>query len=126
MRKLKLPGRKKDQPYLDGEDVTLIDRIGVEGVKEQTRNIVEQKLKEQPENDGGQTPYAGNPVYKAMHACNAASRKQLSQAHRIPAGKEMTENQVDAVVNLLVRWIVREHNFYREEQEEQRNLGEFS
>ncbi len=126
MRKFKLPGRKKEQPRLDSEDIQLIKQLGISKIKEQARKIVEQKLREQPENDGKQTPVAGNPIYKAMHACNAASRQELSRAHRIPAGKEMTEKQIDAVVNLLVRWIAREHNFYQEEQEEQKNLGEFS
>jgi hypothetical protein len=126
MRKLKLPGRSKDMPRLTEQDIELIQSIGIEGIKQQARQIVEAKLREQPENDGQQTPYAGNPVYKAMHACGAASRRELARKHRVPAGKEMTDTQVDSVVNLLTRWIVREYNFYREEsQAEQSKLAEF-
>ncbi|MFB6241184.1 MAG: DUF4186 family protein [Candidatus Nanosalina sp.] len=126
MRKLKLPGRSQDMPRLKENDIDLIQENGVEGVKQQARQIVEAKLLEQPENDGKQTPYAGNPVYKAMHACGAASRQDLARKHRIPAGKELTESQVESVVNLLVRWIVREYNFYRKEsQAEQKKLAEF-
>jgi hypothetical protein len=95
-------------------------------LKEQAEKIVELKLRNQPENDGFQTPAAGNPVYKAMHACNAASRKELSRAHKFPAGKELTDKQVDAIVNLLIRWIVREYNFYQEERKnKQRDLSDF-
>ncbi|MFB6204683.1 MAG: DUF4186 family protein [Candidatus Nanohaloarchaea archaeon] len=127
MRKLKLPGRDESKPRLTDEDIALIQDIGIAGIKEQARSIVETKLREQPENDGSQTPRAGNPVYKAMHACHADSRKNLSRAHRIPAGKTMTDRQVDSVVNLLVRWIVREYNFFLEEQEEkQQSLADFS
>ena len=127
MRKLKLPGRDQTKPRLTGEDIRLIEEQGVPEIKEQARRIVENKLKEQPENDGQQTPTAGNPVYKAMHACNCSSRKKLSRAHRIPAGKDLTERQIEPVVNLLIRWIVREYNFYREERkQQQKNLGEFS
>mgnify|MGYP006284429317 CR=1 FL=1 len=127
MRKLKLPGRNSNGPKLGDEDIQIIKETGVDGIKKQARKIVETKLRDQPENDGRQTPSAGNPVYKAMHACSAASRKELSKAHRVPAGGEMTENQVKAVVNLLVRWIVREYNFYLEEKrEQQKNLGEFA
>ena len=127
MRKLKLPGRSEEGPKLSEEDVQLIREAGVQKVKDQALQIVEDKLRAQPENDGMQTPRAGNPVYKAMHACGASSRKELSRNHRIPAGGEMTENQVKAVVNLLVRWIVREYNFYLEEKRaQQKNLGEFA
>lgn len=126
MRRLELPGRGENMPRLEDRDIALIREMGVPGVKEMVREIVEAKLREQPENDGDQTPNAGNPVYKAMHACRASSRKELSRAHRIPAGKELSDRQIDSVVNLLIRWIVREYNFYLEEQENQKNLGEFA
>jgi hypothetical protein len=126
MRKLKLPGRDVSRPRLNEHDVALIEELGINELKEQARQKVEAKLEEQPENDGKQTPTAGNPIYKAMHACNAASRKELSRAHRIPAGRTLSERQIDSIVNLLTRWMVREHNFYREENSRQKNLGEFA
>lgn len=127
MRRLKLPGRDVSRPRLDENDVQLIQEVGIDGIKEQARRMVEKKLRRQPENDGSQTPIGGNPVYKAMHACNAASRQELSMSHRIPAGKELTDSQLESVVNLVVRWVAREYNFYMEEQEQQQSrLGEFS
>lgn len=127
MRRLKLPGRDVSRPRLDENDVKLIQDIGIDGIKEQARRMVEKKLRRNPENDGRQTPLGGNPVYKAMHACNVASRRELSRAHSIPEDKELTDNQVDSVVNLIVRWVAREYNFYMEEQEQQQsNLGQFS
>lgn len=126
MRKLKLPGRDSTRPRLDEQDIQLVDKMGVQKLKDHARRAVEQKLKNQPENDGKQTPTAGNPVYKAMHACNASSRKKLSMAHKIPAGKELKDDQIDSIVNLLTRWIVREHNFYlREKRKRQRSLQDF-
>lgn len=122
-----MPGRSTDGLKLGDQDVQVVREIGVDGVKQQAKRIVENKLKEQPDNDGSQTPRAGNPVYKAMHACGCSSRKELSRTHRIPAGGEMTDRQVEAVVNLLVRWIVREYNFYLEEKRaRQKGLGEFA
>jgi hypothetical protein len=127
MRRLELPGRSTDGLKLEDQDVQVVREIGVDGVKQQAKRIVEDKLREQPENDGSQTPRAGNPVYKAMHACGCSSRKELSRTHRIPAGGEMTDKQVEAVVNLLVRWIVREYNFYLEEKRaRQKGLGDFA
>jgi len=126
MRKLKLPGRDRTKPRLNEHDIELIQEIGIDTVEDQARDIVERKLREQPDNDGSQTPLRGNPVYKAMHACNADSRKNLSRSHKIPAGKVLTDKQVDSVVNLILRWIAREYNFYFEEKkEQQRNLSDF-
>ncbi|MFB6203953.1 MAG: DUF4186 family protein [Candidatus Nanohaloarchaea archaeon] len=126
MRKLELPGRGPDKPTLDEEDIELIREIGIGGVKEQAREIVRDKLSGESGREGKETPRAGNPVYKAMHACHADSRVKLSRAHRVPAGRDLTESHVEAIVNMLTRWIAREYNFYMEEKEEkQRSLSEF-
>lgn len=125
MRRLELPGRGDDMPRLEDRDIGLVHREGIPSIKEMIRDIVEEKLREQPENDGMQTPKAGNPVYKAMHACRCSSRKELSRAHRIPAGRPLRDREIDSVVNLLTRWIVREYNFYLEEEDQQKNLREF-
>lgn len=112
---------------MDDQDFMVIKENGVGAVKDMAIKIVEAKLKEQPENDGNQIPVAGNPVYKAMYACRASSRKELSKAHRIPAGRDMRKKEVDMVVNLLTRWIVREYNFFiEEERAQQKNLAEYS
>lgn len=127
MRKLPLPDRDKSKPVLEEEDITIVNKQGVKQIKSHAREIVNEKLKHQPENDGKQTPKAGHPVYKAMHACNCHSRKALSRTHRMPAGRTLTDSQIDAVVNLLTRWVVREYNFYKEEKtERQKRLEEYN
>lgn len=126
MRKLKLPGRTKEMPRLNDTDYRLITQLGIQEVKEQAREIIESKLRKMPENDGQQTPRAGNPIYKAMHACQASSRQKLSRAHRIPSGRGLEDREIDAVVNLVTRWIAREYNFFAEEKrEQQKKLKEF-
>lgn len=125
MRKLKLPGRTKNMPRLNEHDYRLIKENGIKEIKDQAREIVEVKLRETPEKDGTQTPKAGNPIYKAMHACHSASRRGLSLTHRIPDDRELSDSEIDAVVNLLTRWVAREYNFYRDEEDRQRDLGEF-
>ncbi len=125
MRKLKLPGRDKTRPRLDRRDIDLIKKKGIERVKEDSRKIIETKLREKPENDGTQTPRAGNPIYKAMHATNINSREKLFMAHRIPEEKTLTDSQIDSLQSLVMRWIVREYNFYQEEQKSHRGLDQF-
>jgi hypothetical protein len=126
MRRLELPGRGEDMPRLEDRDIALIRKMGIPALKEMIRDIAGSKLKEQPENDGRQTPKAGNPVYKGMHACRCSSRTELSRAHRIPAGRPLTDKELSSVVNLVTRWVVREYNFYKEEEREQKNLNEFN
>lgn len=126
MRKLKLPGRDVTRPRLEDHDVKLIQKVGIKDMREQARDIIKKKLEVQPENDGSQTPTKGNPIYKAMHACNVSSRKELSMSHRIPAGRDLSEREIDSIVNLVMRWIAREYNFFMKEREEmQRNLSDF-
>ena len=126
MRKLQLPGRTPEGPKLGDDDFKIIDEVGVPGIKKQAEQIIKDKLRTQLENDGKQTPKAGNPVYKAMHACKCSSRKQLSRAHRIPAGRDLTDNEIKSIVNLVTRWIVREYNFFIEERKaQQKNLKDY-
>lgn len=125
MRRLELPGRGEDMPRLEDRDIALIRKEGIPAIKEMIESIVRNKLEVQPENDGFQTPRAGNPIYKGMHACRSSSRKELSRAHRIPAGRKLSEKEMESVVNLLTRWVVREYNFYLEEEDQQKNLKEF-
>jgi hypothetical protein len=128
MRKLKLPGRSKEMPRLDDTDFRLVRELGIQEIREQARRLVRRKLKQRPENDGKQTPRRGNPVYKAMHACNCASRKELKRSHRIPADRDLSKDEVEEITDLLTRWIAREYNFFLEERGEkrkQRKLDQF-
>jgi hypothetical protein len=115
MRKLKLPGRGGKQPHLDQNDMELIRKVGIDEIRDQVRTVVEDKLKE-PDADP-KIPAAGSPVYKAMHACKASSRDKLFMSHRIHPDHELTEAQMESVADMLVRWIVREYNFFQEEEE---------
>lgn len=125
MRKLELPGRSRNMPRLEDQDIKLIRELGINKVKEQAEQIVRIKLVE-PEEKPHSVPRAGNPVYKAMHACRASSRKDLHLAHSIPRDKKLTDSHIDSIVNLLTRWIAREYNFYREEtRAEQKELADF-
>jgi hypothetical protein len=102
-------------PKLNHTDIQLINDLGMDKIQDQAENIVSQKLTEAQADP--KIPAAGNPVYKGMHACRATSRKELKIAHGIPAEKELSNTNLESVVNLLSRWIAREYNFYKEESE---------
>ncbi len=61
-----------------------------------------------PAKDGRQTPYRGHPVFVAQHATATCCRACLERAHAIPAGRELTGDERDYVVAVIMRWIGRE------------------
>jgi hypothetical protein len=59
----------------------------------------------EPKNDGRQTPMRGHPIFVAQHATATCCRGCLEKWHRIPRGHELTEEQIDYVVEVLSRWL---------------------
>ena len=62
----------------------------------------------QPENDGKQTPMRGHPVFIAQHACACCCRGCLHKWYHVPVGRELTENEQERIVKLLMAWIERQ------------------
>ena len=58
--------------------------------------------------DGRQTPMRGHPVFVAQHACACCCRSCLAKWHGIPAGRELSREQQDSIVSLLMAWIEKE------------------
>lgn len=63
-----------------------------------------------PKNDGKQTPMRANshPVFLAQHACGCCCRSCLERIHHIPKGRELTKEEIDYIINVLMTWIERE------------------
>lgn len=57
-------------------------------------------------NDGKQTPMRQvHPVFIAQHACGCCCRGCLEKWHHIPKGKKLSDNEINYIVSLLVKWI---------------------
>ena len=56
-------------------------------------------------NDGKQTPMRGHPVFIAQHATATCCRGCLSKWHKISKSKELNDQEVDYVVNIIMEWI---------------------
>lgn len=92
---------KKEQEYLAQK--------GMDVMRSHARDFVRQKLAPAaPVNDGKQTPMHGHPVFKAMHGCACCCRGCLNRWYRVPLGVELTENQQERIVNLLMAWLQRQ------------------
>lgn len=94
---------------LNGADLAYACSKGRACIEQHARDFVLGRLAPaQPKNDGKQTPMKGHPVFKAMHACACCCRGCLSKWHGIPQGRELSEQEQDWIVALLMAWIDRQ------------------
>lgn len=59
-------------------------------------------------NDGQQTPYKGHPVFIAQHATATCCRECLYKWHKIPKNKELTKEEIDYIVKVIMTYIKNE------------------
>ena len=89
---------------------------GLDTIKEHAYDFIIKRLKpKNPLNDGKQTPMKQvHPVFIAQHACACCCRSCLEKWYRIPKNRELTNNEVNWIVDILIEWIQREINNERE------------
>ena len=61
------------------------------------------------ENDGKQTPMRGHPVFVAQHATATCCRGCLEKWHHISKDKELSENEINFIVALIMEWIIKKY-----------------
>ena len=59
----------------------------------------------EPKNDGRQTPMRGHPIFIAQHATATCCRGCLEKWHRIPRGRELSDDEIEYVLAVLSRWL---------------------
>lgn len=91
--------------------IDYIDEKGMDTIKEHAYDFINKRLKPSIiSNDGKQTPMKGHPIFIAQHACGCCCRSCLEKWHHIPKGKELTNEEVDFIVTLLMKWVKLEYN----------------
>lgn len=96
--------------YLRKKEIVYIDKNGMDKIREHAYDFIKVKLApEYPENDGSQTPMRNHPVFIAQHATGTCCRGCLKKWHKIPKGVELTDNQINYVVALIMEWIKRNY-----------------
>ncbi len=79
---------------------------GMDKIKKHAYDFINKKLKPAyPKNDGRQTAMRGHPVFIAQHATGTCCRGCLEKWHHIPKGKELTNEEVDYIVNVIMHFI---------------------
>lgn len=61
-------------------------------------------------NDGKQTPMRGHPVFIAQHATATCCRGCLEKWHHISKNRELTNDEIDYIVDVIMEWIRRQLN----------------
>lgn len=93
--------REKERAY--------VEEKGMETICSHARDIIRQRLAPaQPPNDGKQTPMKGHPVFIAQHATGTCCRGCLEKWHKIPKGRQLSEQEQEYVVKVILEWIRRQ------------------
>lgn len=92
--------------HLKEKEKDYIKNNGIDKIKEHAYEFINKKLAPaNPLNDGSQTPTKNHPVFIAQHATATCCRKCLYKWHKIPLGKELTQNEKNFIVELIIAWI---------------------
>lgn len=92
--------------------IEYIDEVGMKKILMHAIDFVEEKLvPANPINDGRQTPTKNHPVFIAMHATGTCCRTCLEKWHHIPKGRELTKNEKNYIVMLIMAWIKKDLEF---------------
>ena len=95
--------------HLTEKDKAYAREKGPDTIRSHAKDFIEKRLApaEIP-NDGKQTPMRGHPVFIAQHACACCCRGCLHKWYHVPVGRELTENEQERIVKLLMAWITRQ------------------
>ena len=95
--------------HLKTKDVMYVKTKGMETIKSHAYDFITKRLapKDIP-NDGKQTPMKNHPVFIAQHATATCCRGCLNKWWKIPKNRELTEDEIDFVVELIMAYIKKE------------------
>lgn len=94
---------------LKAKDLEYIKDKGIDKIYTHAKDFIKNRIApaEIP-NDGKQTPMRGHPVFIAQHATATCCRGCIEKWHKIPKGKELTLNQQEYLVSIIMEWVKRQ------------------
>ena len=94
---------------LKANDRNYVSEKGMAKVREHAIDFISKRLAPADlPNDGRQTPMRGHPVFVAQHGTATCCRGCLEKWHHIPKGRELTQEEQEYVVDVIMEWISRE------------------
>lgn len=93
---------------LKANDLVYVKEKGLDVIRSHAEDFVSKRLAPaKPLNDGKQTPMRGHPVFVAQHGTATCCRSCLEKWHGIQKEKELTEEQQNYIVDIIMKWIAR-------------------
>lgn len=100
--------------HLKDKDILYIEDKGIDKIREHVYDFVTKRLADTSNvTDGKQTPMKGHPVFIAQHATGTCCRRCLEKWHHISKNKNMTDDDIKYVVDIIMSWIEKEYNNYK-------------
>lgn len=86
-----------------------IEQKGLDRIKSHAEDFIRDRVSPSIiPNDGKQTPMKGHPVFIAQHATATCCRGCINKWHKTPKDVELTQEQQDYIVGLIMEWIKRQ------------------
>ncbi len=93
---------------LTEKDRQYIRNKGIDTIRQHAIDFIKTRIAPQyPKNDGKQTPMKGHPVFIAQHATAICCRGCIQKWYGIKKGKELSDQEIQFLVELIMRWIER-------------------
>lgn len=100
--------------HLKDKDILYIEDKGIDKIRNHAYDFVTKRLADTSNvTDGKQTPVKGHPVFIAQHATGTCCRRCLEKWHHISKNKNMTNDDIKYVVDIIMSWIEKEYNNYK-------------
>ena len=101
--------------HLSKRDFDYIKSKGIDKVRSHAIDFIIKRLAPMnPINDGKQTPMHGHPVFVAQHATATCCRSCLYKWHKIKNNHDLTTEEIEYIVNLIMDYIDLEINKAKE------------
>jgi hypothetical protein len=92
--------------HLTKKDKEYIAQKGLPTIRRHAEDFIAKRLAPAViPNDGKQTPMRGHPVFLAQHATGCCCRGCFYKWHHIPTGRELTKEEQQYAVAVLMAWI---------------------
>ena len=96
---------------LRDNDIEYIYKRGISKIIDDCYDFINKRLAmKMIVNDGKQTPMRGHPVFIAQHATGTCCRVCLYKWHRISKNRELSDNEINYIVSIIMKWIILEIN----------------
>jgi len=93
--------------HLNNKMKEYVDNKGLDKIRSDAYDFINKRIAPSIiPNDGKQTPMRQvHPVFIAQHACACCCRGCLEKWYHIEKGRELTKEEVDRIVDILMEWI---------------------